>query len=183
MAHPDDETIWMGGTLLSNPKWNVTIISLCRKTDTDRAPKFKKVCRVYNAKSFISDLEDEDLKDLDREEFTKRILKFADKSYDYIFTHGRNGEYGHKRHIETHNAVKFLVDKKQILAKKLFFFSYRKSGAICNASARSDKFINIKDEIYLEKKKIITKIYGFQRGGFEEKCSKKIEGFKIKKIK
>ena len=51
VAHPDDETIWMGGTILKNKYWDWTIISLCRKNDPDRMPKFKKVCAYYGAKA------------------------------------------------------------------------------------------------------------------------------------
>ena len=58
VAHPDDETIWMGGTLLKNlNNWNLTILSLCRKYDKDRAPKFKKVCKILKAKCFMLNLE------------------------------------------------------------------------------------------------------------------------------
>ena len=60
VAHPDDETIWMGGTIMKN-NYNWTIICLCRKNDLDRSPKFKKVCDYYKAKSIISDLDDEKL--------------------------------------------------------------------------------------------------------------------------
>ena len=59
VAHPDDETIWMGGTLLKNSeKWDTIIFSLCRKYDIDRAPKFKRACGIFSAKPFMSDLED-----------------------------------------------------------------------------------------------------------------------------
>ena len=53
VAHPDDETIWMGGTILRNKNFNWTILSLCRKNDLERAEKFKKVCKFYNAKPII----------------------------------------------------------------------------------------------------------------------------------
>jgi len=62
VAHPDDETIWMGGSLIKNcvieKDWKVEIISLCRKNDAERAEKFFKVCSFLNAKGFISDLDD-----------------------------------------------------------------------------------------------------------------------------
>src|SRR4030043_70388 len=59
IAHPDDETIWMGGTIarFKNIEW--TIFSLCRQSDPDRAPKFLQVCRYYRAKAIITDLEDD----------------------------------------------------------------------------------------------------------------------------
>ncbi len=49
VAHPDDETLWAGGTILSHPEWECFVVSLCRKSDPDRAPKFKKVLEVLGA--------------------------------------------------------------------------------------------------------------------------------------
>ncbi len=113
VAHPDDETIWMGGTILRNRDWNWTIFSLCRKNDSDRNPKFEKACRHYKAVGIISDIEDEKLKPMSSAAIAKKILpQLRTKKYDYIFTHGENGEYGHRRHKEIHKAVKQLVKKK-----------------------------------------------------------------------
>ena len=181
VAHPDDETIWMGGTLLMNKsKWNTTITSLCRKTDEDRAPKFKKVCEILNAKGLMSDLEDKNLNSLPLNEITKRINRLSPrKNYDYIFTHGKNGEYGHIRHKEVHNSVDKMIKNKQLSCNKLLFFSYIKKNKICSANKNSDKLIRLKDNILSEKKYLIHNIYGFDKGSFEEKSSKNIEAFKL----
>ncbi|MFH0712049.1 MAG: PIG-L family deacetylase [archaeon] len=183
VAHPDDETIWMGGTLLMNKnKWNTTIISLCRRDDKDRAPKFKKVCKILNAKSFISDLEDEKLNELPLSEIADRIKQLSlRKNYDYIFTHGENGEYGHIRHKEVHNSVDKMIKNKQLSCNKLFFFSYIKDGASCRANKNSDKFIKLSDVHLTEKKYLIHDVYGFDKGSFEETSSRNLETFKQKR--
>jgi hypothetical protein len=49
VAHPGDETLWAGGTILNNPQWDYFIISLCRKYDEDRSSKFYKVLKFLNA--------------------------------------------------------------------------------------------------------------------------------------
>ena len=48
-AHPDDETLWAGGTILLHPDASWTIITICRKSDSDRAPKFFKALQKYDA--------------------------------------------------------------------------------------------------------------------------------------
>ena len=125
VAHPDDETIWMGGTILKNSDWSWTILSLCRKNDTDRAPKFAKVCKKYNSLGIIADLDDEQLNPLQTRSVVEKIKEYLpDQKYDFIFTHGQNGEYGHVRHKETHRAVKWMIENNFLSCKKLFYFDY-----------------------------------------------------------
>jgi hypothetical protein len=49
VAHPDDETLWAGGTILNHPSWKCFIICLCRKNDPDRAPRFYKALHVLKS--------------------------------------------------------------------------------------------------------------------------------------
>ncbi|HPD81600.1 MAG TPA: PIG-L family deacetylase [Candidatus Pacearchaeota archaeon] len=189
VAHPDDETIWMGGTLLKikdKQDSDVTLICLCRKNDKDRFPKFQKACKNLGIKNyFISDLDDFEegyFKKISPQEIIKRILKVTkEKEYDSLFTHGKNGEYGHTRHKEIHNAVKEMLNKKLLNAKKVFFFSYlpKKDNfqgyAKYNPSAH--KLIKLNSNELVMKKNIIKNIYRYSEGGFEEKSSDKIEAF------
>jgi hypothetical protein len=180
VAHPDDETIWMGGTILKNKeRWNTTIFSLCRKKDPDRAPKFKKVCNILNSKSIISDLEDETLKDIPLNEVIKRLNILKQKKYDLIYTHGKNGEYGHKRHKDVHKAVIDMLDKKILSAKKVFFFSYKKNGKYAYPTKSSDKFISLDRFHFNMKKDLIQNIYGFRKNSFENICCRKKESFDL----
>lgn len=188
VAHPDDETIWIGGTLLKNKdKWDITIISLCRKDDKDRKPKFEKACKIFNAKCFMSDLDDSekgDFKKISNEDIIKRVLQFTNrKNYDYIFTHGKNGEYGHIRHIQVHQAINEMLNKKLLQCKKVFFFSYFKDekNGICYVNENADKLIRLKDIYFKKKMQLIQEIYGFEENSFENKCCLNIEAFDIKK--
>ena len=95
VAHPDDETIWMGGTILRNKDWKWTILSLTRGSDVDRKPKFENVCQIYNAKALISNLDDELLQPLDINDIINTIkASLSQKKYDFIFTHGKMANMG-----------------------------------------------------------------------------------------
>jgi len=187
VVHPDDEAIWMGGMLLANrDKWKATIISLCRKKDKDRAPRFKKACKIYGAKGFMSDLDDTEkgyYKKIKTKDIIKRIARFTYGDYDYIFTHGKNGEYGHIRHKQICKAVKEMLKNKKLKCKKIFFFSYKKKNEICFADKNADKFIKLSNLIFKKKKYLIQKIYGFKKNSFEERCCKNIEAFDVKDLK
>jgi len=187
VAHPDDETIWCGGTLIRNKDvFDITIISLCRKDDLDRAPKFFKAAKEYNANSFISDLDDDNpekkLKDL--EEIKKRIMDFIDgNKFDFIYTHGDNGEYGHNRHIEVNKAMKELIFEKKIFCKKVFFFSYKKNNSdkldFCVPKSSASTKVELLGQEYTKKKFIIENVYGFTKESFESCSCNRKEAFDV----
>jgi len=189
VAHPDDETIWCGGTILKHKKWDWTIISLCRKGDPDRAPKFARVCRALNARCAMGDLEDEHPERPLRspEEVKSRIAGLLGQkkfgfSFDFIFTHGENGEYGHNRHKETHAAVKEMLSEGALRCKKIFFFSYKRSsrGGFAEPDARC---ADLNEELSARgaraKQLLITSMYGFSIGSFEQLSASAVETFKV----
>lgn len=183
VAHPDDETIWMGGTILAYPKIHWTILSLCRADDLDRALKFHRVCKEYGAKSIISDLEDEGIMNIRESipEIKKRILKLlSKKKFDYIFTHNFDGEYGHPRHKGVYGAMKNLLQEKKISTKKLFYFSYYRDpkSEIALPKEQSQFFIPLTQKLFYTKKKLIYKVYGFSVRSFEYRSCAAKETFK-----
>ena len=188
VAHPDDELIWMGGTLLRNKdKWDTKVICLTRRSDNDRYPKFLKACKALGVKGFIFDLNDKNFNPLPQNKIIKTIEEAIEdeRDYDYIYTHGKDGEYGHIRHIETHKAVDKMLKSGKLKCKNLFYFSYIKKEndyqgySVPNPqSSRTNNFIKLNNDELSIKKNIITKIYGYRYGGFEEKSSGNIESFK-----
>jgi len=191
VAHPDDETIWMGGTILQNNQWKWTVLSLCRKDDSDRAPKFKKVCEIYRAKGIISDLDDESLNPMPVEKIAEKIkLNLPNKEYNYIFTHGENGEYGHIRHKETHKAVEWMTKNNLLKCKKLFYFDYidgdkeasnNRGVKIPVADSEADWIVSLNSKTLKQKKNIVEAIHGFPKKGFEVMACGKKEGFVLAK--
>lgn len=186
VAHPDDETIWMGGSILRNKDYDWTIISLCRKNDDDRRPKFHKVCEELNAKAIISDLDDEELNDLEIEYVKNFILKnLLDDEFSVIYTHGENGEYGHKRHKEVHKAVVSLINEGKLKAKELFCFDYFNSDKnvpgldlkIVIPNENSRIVINLNEDEHGKKVDLITNTYGFDKNSFEALCCNQKEAF------
>ena len=58
VAHPDDETLWAGGTILMHPETNWTIVVLCKKNDPDRSVRFNRALDLLQAQGRMGDLDD-----------------------------------------------------------------------------------------------------------------------------
>jgi LmbE family N-acetylglucosaminyl deacetylase len=175
VAHPDDETIWAGGLIMKNPQVNWTIFSLCRLNDHDRAPKFKKVCDFYQAKSIMTDLDDEGILTLEQ---TLPIIEelilnnISQKDHHYIITHGVNGEYRHPRHIGVHQAVDRLVKTGNLKPETVLYFNYKKISpkkpfSLLTYRNQSDFILNLSNEELEKKKKVMVDLYGFTQDGID----------------
>jgi len=183
-AHPDDETLWAGGTILTHPEIRWTIITLTRKSDIDRAPKFFKAAEIFNAKGFMADLDDgPEQNPLEISEIQSTILNIiAEKTFDVIITHHPQGEYTrHRRHEEVSLAVSDLVKKQKLKCKRLLFFAYEDGEKKYPPRPRKDAdiMINLPKNIRQHKKNIIIKNYGFTLDSFEANAASNVEAFKI----
>lgn len=111
VAHPDDETIFLGGYILKNSEWNWTIVSATHSLDSPRGNEFQNACSRLSAKPIMLGLEDIYDKNLDQDHIVKSLLEISKFGYDIVFTHNKLGEYGHSHHVTVHNAVKQVFQK------------------------------------------------------------------------
>ena len=182
VAHPDDETLWAGGTILSHPSWKWFILCLCRGNDNDRAPKFLKTLRILGSDGIMGDLDDSpEQNPLNENELDSTILQLLPPMhFDLIITHNPNGEYTrHVRHEETGKAVIKLWHKGNISANELWIFAYEDNNKKYYPRAmETATFHNILTKrIWLKKYRIITETYGFQKISFEAETTPKAESF------
>ena len=190
-AHPDDETIWMGGTIARQRNVRWTIFVLCRKSDPDRMPKFMRVAKHYGARGIICDLEDEGILNITQSipEIQKRIRKELPKAtWDIVFTHGANGEYGHERHKAVHLAVKEMMERGGLRARESFFFSYRldehRKIAVpafsvkgADSAGKARFYVELSNAEWKIKRDVIKKLYGFTKMSFENRSCASQETF------
>jgi len=182
VAHPDDETLWAGGLMLMHPGVKWTVVTLCRKSDPDRAPKFFKALERLRAGGFMADLDDgPEQRPLDNGEVQKTIIELLpSKRFDLIITHSTAGEYTrHLRHEETAKAVLALWNSDRLFADELWTFAYEDGNRkyLPRAVKQADLLVSLNDEIWREKYDIITGIYGFNKESFEAKTTPKEEAF------
>lgn len=189
VAHPDDETIWMGGTIMRYANADWTIFSLCRGDDLDRAPKFRRVCDYLNAQPIITDLEDEGKMSV--EETVPEIKKLInqnlkDPEFDYIFTHGPNGEYSHPRHLGVNLAVTEMVQSGELKTSNFLYLHFKKINkeeefSQLTAKDNADFTEELSEQEFKAKQTIMTDIYGFEPDGIDVGYCTNPEAFKSHK--
>jgi len=182
VAHPDDETLWAGGTILSHPSNKWFIICLCRASDPDRSVRFHAALQLYKAEGIMGDLDDgptqEPLNEKELEEYILRLLPAS--KFDLIITHDAKGEYTrHLRHEEVNKAVTSLWKTGKIQAKELWTFAYEdgKKTYFPRAIDTAPFFEKLPEHIWLDKFKIITETYGFNKGSWEAETTPLAEAF------
>jgi len=182
VAHPDDEILWAGGTILLHPRWHWTVAALCRRTDPDRAPKFARVMdalgaagRMYN----LDDGPDQCLLKPDAVRLAVRTL-LPPGEFDVVLTHSPWGEYTrHRRHEETSRAVLALWEAGRLRARQLWLFAYDDDGGRHLPRPRPDAHLPVAlpEPVWRRKRRIITDLYGFPPEAFEVRAAPPAEAF------
>ena len=183
VAHPDDETLWAGGIILMHPQCEWTVLTLCRKSDPDRSPRFFRALQQLNATGAMGDLDDGPQQlPLDERKTQDTIVELlASASFDLIITHGLQGEYTrHLRHEETAKAVLTLWKNEILSATELWMFAYEDGGRkyLPRPVDDPDVLVKLPEEIWRKKYEIITQTYGFTADSFEAKTTPRQEAFK-----
>ena len=182
VAHPDDETLWSGGTIMSHSFWDPFIVCICRASDSDRAPRFSEALVLLKAKGVMGDLDDgPGQQPLNEEELERTVLNLLPaKPFDLIITHNPTGEYTrHIRHEEVSKTVISLWYDGRIASRELWTFAYEDGQKkylprpVKNAPVKQ----TLSSQIWRMKLSLITETYGFEKDSWEARTTPKTEAF------
>jgi hypothetical protein len=104
----------------------------------------------------------------------------AGTSYSLILTHGPDGEYTwHRRHAECCQAVIELWRSGRIDTGRLWLFAYEDGGRAYLPRVRddADRRNVLTDQVWIEKRRLITDLYGFGPASWEAQTTPREEGF------
>lgn len=182
VAHPDDETLWAGGTILSHPSNKWYIICLCRASDPDRSTRFYNTLKLLHADGIMGDMDDGPdqipLNDNELEEVILHLLPAI--NFDLIITHDSKGEYTrHLRHEEVNKAVVSLWRKGKLSAGKLWTFAYEDGNKsyFPRAIETADYYEKLPEQVWQNKYNIIMNTYGFDKQSWEAETTPRSEAF------
>jgi len=182
VAHPDDETLWAGGTILSHPSWKCFIVCLSRQYDTERATKFYKALKILNSYGIMGDMDDgPDQKPLNKNVVQQLILELLPhEHYDLVLTHNPSGEYTrHIRHEDVSKAVINLWHSGKISAGELRTFAYEDNNKAYypRADRNAPLYQLLTKSTWLRKYNLITETYGFEKNNWEAQTTPRAEAF------
>jgi LmbE family N-acetylglucosaminyl deacetylase len=182
VAHPDDEVLWAGGTILNHPSFKWFIVCLTRRDDKDRAPRFYQALKALNATGVIGSLDDgPEQKPLKKEEVAKAIIDFLPSdSFDIVISHSPLGEYtSHLRHEEIGNCMIQLWCSGRVKALEYWAFAYEDGCKkyLPRAIKEANLVVPLSEEIWQKKYQIISGIYGFAADSWEARTVPDLESF------
>ena len=182
VAHPDDEILWAGGTILMHPETRWTVVALCRRSDPDRAPRFQNVLDRIGASGSLGELDDgPEQSSLPMVAVQEAVLdQMGGEKSDLILTHSAAGEYTrHRRHEEVGAAVLSMWDANRLSSRELWAFAYGDTGAgreVC-ANEEADVFLELPRPIWERKRNLVIEVYGFAPDSFEANAALREEAF------
>ncbi len=110
VAHPDDETIFAGGLILSSPETRWTIVCCTHEDNQTRRDEFLYACNFLakhsggNVEPRLLGIKPQRDGSLDHNVLAKALKPYA-AGYDIAFTHNSQGEYGKEHHKIVHRGV------------------------------------------------------------------------------
>lgn len=122
VAHADDETIFMGGTILLHKDWEWRLFCIAfRNNKEDDKKQLEEVLQIYkrlgvdiklNSKGMVVESKQEDEEVKSQESLIEEAIKGLNADLqkeswppDIVFTHNESGEYGHPQHKAAHRFV------------------------------------------------------------------------------
>ena len=140
-SHPDDETIFLGGTItrFKNWQWHLLCVTDCdEKRNKRRRHELQRVCDIYKKAGSRVELAMlgivKERGRLPVHKIRESVSAYVDKNgpFHIVFTHNKWGDYGHKTHKAVSSALNGL-GLKNIRRFYLPYYAENSKSSLSNA--------------------------------------------------
>lgn len=159
VAHPDDETLFFGGLILSenNHQWTVIVVTDANADGQGqiRHQQYKDACSQLGVKEIIQwDFPDIFEKRLDQSKLSQKVQFFlkSNPQITRVYTHGPAGEYGHPHHQDVSFAVHDCIHNDSELNQRIELWSVA-------YNSFPDKELTLSKESFEKKRRILQGPY------------------------
>lgn len=185
VSHPDEETLWAGGTILSHPLWNCFVVCLSKANDPELAPRFYNALKVLKAEGAMGNLDEldeiDDSKSINEKELERTIIQLLPNThFDLIITHNSvEANTNNQQHEAVNKAVTKLWEAGIIAADELWTFANGEENMMHYAKPIEEHEIQeeLSKKIWSRKYNIITRIFGYNEKSWQARTTPSTETF------
>ena len=183
VTHPDEETFWAGGTILSHPEWNCFVVCLTNANNPELAPRFYNALKLLKAEGVMGCMKEISVKnEKDRNELERTIIQLLPNThFDIIISHNSFGENTeNKTHEAVNQSIIKLWQEGYIVADELWTFALE-NGDIKyypNGKEQPEVLQRLSKRVWAQKNKIITRIFGFSENSAQTRNAPLTEAFR-----
>jgi hypothetical protein len=178
VAHPGDEVVWCGGTIITHRKWSWRVVAIHRPAKSSRSAAFAEASRRLGSSSLIAGagpdaLDDGDVCDLVRSSLHR-------EHYDLLVTHGPQGASGRAAaRSQLSRCVTSLWSKGDVAARRLRLFAYEdvEASPLARPAIDAHLAVPLSERVAILKSELVQHVYGFAPGGPEATAAAKHEAF------
>lgn len=183
VTHPDEETLWAGGTILSHPEWSFFVVCLSNGNNPELAPRFYNALKLLKSEGVMGNFNYKScLVQKHKNELERTIIQLLPNThFDIVISHNSFSENAKN---DIHGAVNESIIKLRqegfISATELWTFAYD-AGSIKYYSDNNDErpqvLQKLSKKVWSQKYKIITRIFGLDEKSWEAKTTPLTEAF------
>ncbi len=184
VAHPDEETLWAGGTILSHPEWNFFVVCLSNAKNPELAPRFYNALKLLKAEGVMGNFNyTASTARSHKNELERTIIQLLpDTHFDVIISHNSFSENAGDCTQEVVNESIIKLWKEGFISTDELWTSAYENGNIkyypnSNAEEEPEVLEKLSKKVWSQKYKIITKIFGFDEKSREAKETPLTEAF------
>lgn len=182
VSHPDEETLWAGGTILSHPFWKCFVVCLSKANDPELAPRFYNALKMLKSEGVMGNLDEiGEKKSINEKQLERSIIQLLpDTHFDIIITHNSFGEKpDNQQHEAVNKSVIKLWQDGFITADELWTFAYENGNVkyYPNSIDQPEVQEQLSKQVWSRKYKIITRIFGHNEKSLKAAIATSTEAF------